>query len=67
MIINCHHKDPHSKGCRDPRSTSFLCKCNLTKIIQLFIKPVFYFLLIFFLLFALFQHNFFGILYAFCR
>ena len=29
--INCCRKDLHTKGCRDPRSTSFLCKCNLTK------------------------------------
>ena len=29
--VNCCHKDPHPRGCRYPRFSSFLCKCNLTK------------------------------------
>ena len=29
--VNCCRKDLHTRGCSDPRSTSFLCKCNLTK------------------------------------
>ena len=28
--VNCYRKNFHPRGCRDPRSTSFLCKCNLT-------------------------------------
>ena len=30
-IVNYCHKDLHPRGCRDPRSTSLLCMCNLTK------------------------------------
>ena len=29
--VNCCRKDPHPRGCRYPRFSSFLCKCNLTK------------------------------------
>ena len=29
--VNCCRKDLHPSGCRDPRSTSLLCKCNPTK------------------------------------
>ena len=29
--VNCCCKDLHTRGCRDSRSTSFLCKYNLTK------------------------------------
>ena len=29
--VNCRRKDLDITGCRDPRSTSFLFKCNLTK------------------------------------
>ena len=29
--INCCRKDLHTRGCRDPGTTSFLIKCNLTK------------------------------------
>ena len=29
--INCCRKDTNTRGCRDPRTTSFLCKCNLNK------------------------------------
>ena len=29
--VNCCRKDPHPRGCRYPRVSSFLCKCNLTK------------------------------------
>ena len=29
--VNCYRKDLHTRGCRDPRTTSFLRKCNLTK------------------------------------
>ena len=28
--INCCRKDLHHRGCRYPRFSSFLCKCNLT-------------------------------------
>ena len=29
--LNCCRKDLHPRGCRYPRFSSFLCKCNLTK------------------------------------
>ena len=29
--VSCCFKDLHPRGCRDSRSISFLCKCNLTK------------------------------------
>ena len=29
--VNCCRKDLHPRGCRYPRFSSFLCKCNLTK------------------------------------
>ena len=29
--VNWCRKDPHPRGCRYPRFSSFLCKCNLTK------------------------------------
>ena len=29
--VNCCRNDPHPRGCRYPRFSSFLCKCNLTK------------------------------------
>ena len=29
--VNCYRKDLHPRGCRNARSISFLCKCNLTK------------------------------------
>ena len=28
---NCCRKDLHPRGCKEPRSTTFLRKCNLTK------------------------------------
>ena len=30
-VVNYCRKDLHTRVCRDPRPTSFLCKCNLTK------------------------------------
>ena len=30
-VVNCCRKDLHPGSFRDPRSTSFLSKCNLTK------------------------------------
>ena len=30
-VINCCRRGLHTRGCKDPRTTSFLCKCNLTK------------------------------------
>ena len=29
--VNCCRKDLHPRGCRHPRFSSFLCKCNLTR------------------------------------
>ena len=29
--VNCCRKDLHFRGCRYPRFSSLLCKCNLTK------------------------------------
>ena len=55
------HKDLHTRGCRDPRSISFLRKCSLTKSYLAsvkFIEAFFHFLLNFFLLFVLFSHSF---------
>ena len=31
VAVNCCRKDIHPRGCRYPRFSSFLCKCNLTK------------------------------------
>ena len=30
-VVNCYHKELHPRCGTDPRSSSVLCKCNLTK------------------------------------